>query len=296
MALQLLIRKPHTIYSKATPLLFIHGAWHGAWCWDVYWMPYFARHGYVCYALSLRGHGESPTTKPMWRNGIDDYVMDVETVTAQIVKEHGCHPVLIGHSMGGFITQKYLEKHAAPAAVLLASIPHFGALRFFLRASLKYPIHLVKAILTLQLNHFVNTPAMTRAQFFSPDVPEADIERYTEQIGDEAWHMVFDVVALKLPRPNKVMTPQFIMGAENDNIFSPNEIRKLARAYGTSATIVPKSAHDIMLDTQWKVAADTILTWLKNFEPSHRLLAQVPDAVSGLLPMMLPVNRDKVAA
>jgi pimeloyl-ACP methyl ester carboxylesterase len=268
MTLQLLTRKPQTDRQKTTPLLFIHGAWHGAWCWDVYWMPYFAQQGYVCYALSLRGHGDSPSLKPMWRNGIDDYVADIETVTALIIQEHGCHPVLIGHSMGGFVAQKYLEKHAAPGAVLLASIPHFGALRFFLRVSWQYPATLLKSILTLHLNHFVNTPAMTRAQFFSPDVPEADIVRYAEQIGDEAWHMVFDVLLLKLPRPSKIMTPRLVIGAENDKVFSPSEIHRLARAYDTSATILPDSAHDMMLDTHWQAAADEILGWLSDIAPA----------------------------
>jgi pimeloyl-ACP methyl ester carboxylesterase len=35
-------------------------------------------------------------------------------------------PVVIGHSMGGFVVQKYLETHQAPAGVLLASIPPRG--------------------------------------------------------------------------------------------------------------------------------------------------------------------------
>jgi pimeloyl-ACP methyl ester carboxylesterase len=32
-------------------------------------------------------------------------------------------PVLIGHSMGGFVVQKYLEKYQAPGAVLMCAVP-----------------------------------------------------------------------------------------------------------------------------------------------------------------------------
>ena len=40
-----------------TPILFVHGMWHAAWCWEEFFLPYFAQHGYESYALSLRGHG-----------------------------------------------------------------------------------------------------------------------------------------------------------------------------------------------------------------------------------------------
>ena len=43
---------------------------------------------------------------------IADYVDDV----AAVIDWLGEKPVLIGHSMGGFIIQKYLERHTVPAA------------------------------------------------------------------------------------------------------------------------------------------------------------------------------------
>lgn len=53
MQLEIIDHKPKDI-SKAVPLLFVHGAWHGAWCWEEYFLPYFAEHGYRSVALSLR--------------------------------------------------------------------------------------------------------------------------------------------------------------------------------------------------------------------------------------------------
>ena len=35
------------------PLVFIHGSFHGAWCWAEHWLPFFAHYGFDCYALSL---------------------------------------------------------------------------------------------------------------------------------------------------------------------------------------------------------------------------------------------------
>ena len=45
-----------TTSSAAPPLLFLHGAWHGAWCWENF-LDFFTREGFVCHALDLEGHG-----------------------------------------------------------------------------------------------------------------------------------------------------------------------------------------------------------------------------------------------
>jgi pimeloyl-ACP methyl ester carboxylesterase len=89
------------------PLLFVHGAWHAAWCWDEHFLDFFADKGYRALAVSLRGHGNSPTLKPLRSCSIADYVHGVASVADSLPTT----PVLIGHSMGGFIVQRYLESH-----------------------------------------------------------------------------------------------------------------------------------------------------------------------------------------
>src|SRR3984885_3925150 len=89
--------------SHPVPLLFVHGGWHGAWCWDEHFLDFFADAGYRAIALSVRGHGNSPTTKPLSRCSVADYVEDLRSVADGL----STRPVLIGHSMGGFIVQMY---------------------------------------------------------------------------------------------------------------------------------------------------------------------------------------------
>jgi pimeloyl-ACP methyl ester carboxylesterase len=83
--------------AHPTPILFVHGMWHAAWCWEEYFMPYFAQHGYDCYALSLRGHGGSEGRERLRWTPLSAYVSDV----AQVVDQIEGQPVLVGHSMGG---------------------------------------------------------------------------------------------------------------------------------------------------------------------------------------------------
>src|ERR1700680_2733797 len=112
--------------THPTPLLFVHGAWHGSWCWNEHFLPYF--------------------------------VADVKHIPRQLDRP----PVLIGHSMGGLIVQKYLETHSVPAAVLLASVPPAGVLRTTLRIARRHPLAFLKANGTLQLYPIVGTLALTR--------------------------------------------------------------------------------------------------------------------------------------
>ena len=105
--------------GSGRPLLFVHGAFAGAWCWSKHFLPYFAAQGIRACALSLSGHGNSPGRERLDWLSIADYVRDLE----QAVDAVGDDPVLVGHSMGGFVVQKYLERLEAPGAVLMASVP-----------------------------------------------------------------------------------------------------------------------------------------------------------------------------
>jgi pimeloyl-ACP methyl ester carboxylesterase len=54
--------EPHPV-----PLLFVHGGWHAAWCWDENFLGFFADRGYRSIALSLRNHGNSDKKNPCQR-------------------------------------------------------------------------------------------------------------------------------------------------------------------------------------------------------------------------------------
>ena len=69
--------------AHPVPLLFVHGGWHSASCWRNF-VDYFADAGYRAGAMSLRGHGDSPTAKRFHACSIADYVDDVHTTGATL--------------------------------------------------------------------------------------------------------------------------------------------------------------------------------------------------------------------
>ncbi|MDP3037506.1 MAG: alpha/beta fold hydrolase, partial [Rhodocyclaceae bacterium] len=76
------------------PLLFLHGAYTAAWCWQEHFLSFFAAAGFHCYAPSLSGHGGSRRRERLDSYSIDDYVADVAEAAAALPVP----PVLIGHS------------------------------------------------------------------------------------------------------------------------------------------------------------------------------------------------------
>lgn len=257
MQLEMIAQEPQ-MNPRPTPLLFVHGAWHGAWCWAEHFLPYFAEHGYVSRALSLRGHGASAGRERLRWTRIADYVIDVAQAVSQLPKP----PILVGHSMGGLVVQKYLETHSAPAAVLLASVPVMGVVKTTLRIAMRHPLPFLKANLTWSLYPIIGAPSLTREAFFSMDMPTEELNRYFARMQDESYPAFMDMLIFNLPRPKKVAVPLLVLGAANDTIFHPDEVEATARAYHTRAEIFPSMAHDMMLEAGWQYAADRILSWL----------------------------------
>lgn len=243
--------------SPNPPIVLIHGAWHGAWCWQDNFLEYFSQNGWEVHAVSLRGHGNSEGRHRLRWTSIADYVADV----AQVVSSLDRPPVLIGHSMGGFVTQKYLESHKVAGAVLLASVPPSGTWQFNLRIICRHPIIWLTANLLMCLYPIVQSPDLAREWFFSPGVSRDAVAKHHAQLQDESYRAALDMLVLNLPKPFLVNTPIAVLGGETDQIFSVSEVMSTAKAYGVEAKIFPAMAHNMMSEPGWKSVAAWILEW-----------------------------------
>ncbi len=75
--------------------MFVHGAWHGAWCWAGLQSALDER-GFASYAIDLPGHGAS--TLPL-----GDLHGDAAHVGAVLDRLARSEVVLVGHSYGGAV-------------------------------------------------------------------------------------------------------------------------------------------------------------------------------------------------
>lgn len=209
-------------------------------------------------AVSLRGHGKSSLRQRLRGCSGADYVDDIRSV-ARILPTA---PVLIGHSMGGYVVQKYLESSAAPAGILLAAMSARGALCMSLRQFKRYPWFMSKFTVTGRLLSLFDAPEHAREFLFSAATPDADIVRYAALLQEESQRAILDGMIFKVARPKRITTPLLVLGAEHDGTFTVSEQRALARACGTIAEIVPGMGHNMMLEPGWDAVAERIHAWL----------------------------------
>ncbi|HXH02685.1 MAG TPA: alpha/beta hydrolase [Candidatus Competibacteraceae bacterium] len=257
--LELLSRLPQQD-SGRTPLLFLHGAFSAAWCWDEHFLPYFAAHGYPAYAVSLRGHGGSEGHERLLSTRLQDYVADLMRTITALPRP----PVLVGHSMGGMVIQKYLERHSVPGAVLMASVPPQGLLWSSAWMACQDPWLYQQLNLLLWGGPRFASPQLLRRAIFSPTSPEWQVARYFRRMQRESQQVALDMSWLDLPgRPLEPCPPLLVLGAEGDVLVPPLMVEATARRFGTRAEIFPDMAHAMMLERGWQRVAEHIRTWLQ---------------------------------
>jgi pimeloyl-ACP methyl ester carboxylesterase len=240
---------------RAPPILFVHGAWHAAWCWDEFFLDYFAACGYAAHAVSLRGHGASDGRAGLHGSRVRHYVDDVAAVAATLPSS----PILVGHSMGGFVVQKFLETRSSPAVFLLASIPPSGTRSIFARLMRNRPLDVLKANAALSLWPMISDPDRAQRLLFSAATSRDEAVRYHRLLQDESMLSFLDCLGLDRVAANRVRSPIHVIGAADDAVVTDYEIGVTARAYGTDAVVFDNVAHDMMLDPNWRVVADSMI-------------------------------------
>ena len=248
--------------TKRPPLLFVHGAFAGAWMWTDTFMPYFAKAGYPCYALSLRGHGESFGGEHIDWHSISDYVDDVRKVVDWL----GCDPVLVGHSMGGFIVQKYLEHRDAAGAILLCSVPPQGLVASQFHLMLQKP-QLFMEINRIVAGNYTDTQTLQDALFVS-EVEQEVLGTWLTRMQAESHRAIWDMSMFNLPNLLQMhRPPMWIGGAEMDALVPAFLVQSTAQTYGLPAHIFRNMGHAVTHEKEWPLVVAALQEWLAGIKP-----------------------------
>lgn len=108
-----------TTAAAARPVVLVHGAFHGAWCWAGL-QAELDRRGVPSFAVDLPGHGVS--TEPL-----TDMHGDADALSRVLERVGGDDIVLVGHSYGGaVISQADLGGRVSRLVYLAALVPDEG--------------------------------------------------------------------------------------------------------------------------------------------------------------------------
>ena len=244
------------------PLLFVHGAFAGAWMWTETFRPVLAKAGYPCYAVSLRGHGGSDGRDHIDWHSINDYVDDLVKVVGQMDEP----PVLIGHSMGGFVVQKYLEHHQAAGVVLLCSVPPQGLVASQFHLMFQKP-HLFADLNSIMTGDCTDVTTLREA-LFAGDVDESMLTAWLTRMQAESHRALWDMSMFNLPNLQQMnRPPMLILGAEKDVLVPAFLVQTTAQTYGLQAHIFRDMGHSVTHEKEWPLVAATIGKWLEELKP-----------------------------
>ncbi|MCB2187953.1 MAG: alpha/beta hydrolase [Deltaproteobacteria bacterium] len=233
------------LLRRATPapggreVLFIHGAWHGPWCWDGLWET-AARAGHGVSLLELPGHGEEPWPLPPLTS-LADYADLARRAAASLGR-----PVLVGHSLGGWLIQKILEVADLPA-FLLAPVPGAGLpLLRLARLMAEFPAQVLPCLAGRPL--VIATPAM-QARLFHGRLPLAAVERLWPRLVPEPALAALELgLGLTRARPRPGREPRLVLAPGADYFIPAAAFAHLAGKLGARLTVLPDMPHNPWLE------------------------------------------------
>ena len=256
---------------QSKTIVFIHGMFMTALCWEK-WVPYFQQRGYTCLAPNWPGRDNKPVEElranhpdaQLGQLGLSDVVNHFENMIRKLPEK----PLLIGHSMGGLVTQLLLQRDVAAAGVAIDSAPPAGVFApswSFLKAN--FPM----------INPFVPGSAPRSMPFEDFQYAFVNTLPLAEQQADYARYVVPE--SRKVPRDSlagagaidfkKAHAPLLMIAGEKDHII-PAGLNKInyekyhasASSSRTDFKEFPGRVHFIIGQKGWEEVAGYVGEWL----------------------------------
>ncbi len=172
---------------NVTTIVLIPGLWMTALCWE-HWVKHYSDKGYCVIAANwpgMEGDIEHLRRDPSTFTSLG--LPEVVDHNEQIIRELETPPIIIGHGIGGLVTQILLDRGWGAAGVAIASAPVKGIARL--------PLSMLKLAFSVFGNSFRNkTSSLTTEQFH-----RAFANSLTETESLDAFYRY------AVPAPNRVL-------------------------------------------------------------------------------------------
>jgi pimeloyl-ACP methyl ester carboxylesterase len=243
-----------------TPIILQHGMWHGAWCWQL-WQELFAEWGWETRAHSLPGHARSPVQRPIFRCTLDYYLGFLKAE----IDRCPVRPVLMGHSMGGALTQWYLKYVGddLPAAVLVAPWVSHSMFADGLIPLITYdPLALPLMMITWDAAPMVRPGEHSAVRFLVGSQAVIPLSELQPRLGSESVLVLYQHNPPFWTPPEQVKTPLLWVAGEDDPLLVEAAERRSAVYYGAEYFVAEHARHNLMMEHNYRATAERIRDWL----------------------------------
>jgi pimeloyl-ACP methyl ester carboxylesterase len=252
------------IRQHTTPIFMAHGMWHGAWCWQP-WQALLAEKGWESIAYSLPGHGKSPTQRSLTTCTLGYYLAFLRAEIQRLPVK----PVLMGHSMGGALSQWVLRyvTDELPAVVLVAPwVAHsamFDDMPKLWEMMKGDPLGMAMMFYQFNADAWVRTPQAAATKLLSQEAVVTPEELQRQLVGESALVLFQHNPPFWKPAEN-VKTPMLLLAGEQDAVLSVAALQKTAAHYRADFVSVPGAGHNLMMEKSYRETAFAIENWLAN--------------------------------
>jgi pimeloyl-ACP methyl ester carboxylesterase len=245
-------------------IVFVHGMFQNSRSWDR-WIEYFTPRGFECAAPSWPLHEGEPSAL---RANIPDGLgkLRLKTVINSVMAAAGGDkPFMIGHSVGGLITQIMASLGLIRAGIAVNSVAPNGMLDF----DLSFLKNMAVITNPLKGDDPMLMDVETFHAAFANTLNDPDAAReYARTAVHDSRNVLRDCMGddarIDMGRPH---APLLLFGGEKDQIIPADLVRKNAKAYEDGSGMVAhkefaERSHYICNEPGWEEVAGFAATWL----------------------------------
>lgn len=241
------------------PILFLHGAFAGPEIWTRFVAPWFVGRGHRVLAPRLPGLMDG---EPRLR----DYVRRARAAA----ETFGEKPVVIGHSLGGFVAQHLAAQGVAAGAVLVSSPGPFGLGPTLLRLA-RSPDVLAGMMLVQAGGGRLLGRDLVRRALFTDDTPDDWIDEAGVVPRPEPAAALLDGMTWDLPAwPLARGVPMLAVMGDQDAFVPMTDLWSIGAVYGAETEVFHGRGHGLPIDPSWKSLAWRINAWLDERKVGER--------------------------
>ncbi|MXV50595.1 alpha/beta fold hydrolase [Pedobacter sp. HMF7647] len=250
-------------------IVFVTGAFVSNNCWDE-WIPYFESKGYSAIAPPWPyKEGTVSELRAKQPNDIDLATLTLSELVdhyADIIRKFPEKPIVIGHSLGGLITQIIVNRDLAAAGVVIHPVPPLGVFPYefsFLKAGWK----VLGLFTSLKKTYLMSFKDWQYAFVNEMDLEDQKIAYANSVIPESKTVARGGLTSAAKVDFDKPHAPLLITAGSLDNIIPAHLNRRNYNAYHKNGSILeykefPGRNHYVLGQPTWKEDADYILNWL----------------------------------
>ena len=241
-------------------VVMTHGAFCGGWAFEVFRAPFEVR-GWTVITPDLPGHDGRGGVAGV---SMSDYAKSLVKLCAGLPEP----PVLLGHSLGGLVSQMAARRVGASALVLLAPSAPWGVAGSSIEEAVTaFGVSLVDPFWSASVppdrhimrHHSLDrTPKALREEILTRLVPESG--RAVREVLN--WwldpFMTTSVGAGRLPMPS------LAIAGERDVVHPVATVRQTAERIGADFQVMAGMSHWLIGEEGWEEVAEAALTWLES--------------------------------